>query len=220
MRLSRNDIPAVFEYIRRSLVDAKDLLTGLDADIGDGDLGLTMTSGFASVCTFMAGDGAPEELSALLVRAGFVMAENVPSTMGTLTATAIMRAGKIIQGREYIDADAGRDMLRAAIEGIEVRGKAHRGEKTILDALYPALESYEAALVAGRGFPECVAAAFESADQGARATTALKSVHGKAAVFGDGSIGKQDPGAIAGALILRGVRDWFDAAGGNDQEAR
>jgi dihydroxyacetone kinase-like protein len=209
MQLSRNDVIAIFDAIRRSVTAGKDLLTSLDADLGDGDLGLTMVNGFNTVCQFLDSADAPAELAQLLMQAGFAMAEAVPSTMGTLVSTGIIRAGKAAHGRDGLDAAAGLEMFKAAVEGIAVRGKAKRGEKTLLDALYPALEAWEATLVAGGDIAACVDAAAQAADLAATSTASLRSVHGKAAVFGDQSLGKPDPGASAAAMIMRGARDWF-----------
>ena len=143
MRLSREQIISLFHSIQKTVVSGKDALTKLDADIGDGDLGLTMASGFTAVQEFLTGAEAPVDMSAMLVEAGFLMAEKVPSTMGTLVSTGIIRAGKAARGLDGIDAKAGLEVFRAAVEGIAARGKAARGEKTLLDALWPALEAWE-----------------------------------------------------------------------------
>ncbi|OHD78022.1 MAG: hypothetical protein A3J97_12160 [Spirochaetes bacterium RIFOXYC1_FULL_54_7] len=209
MDLCRNDVIGVFDAMSRSVTTGKDLLTSLDADLGDGDLGLTMVNGFYAICQFMARDDAPADTAQLLMQAGFTMAETVPSTMGTLVSTGIIRAGKAAPVRGDIDAAAGLEMFRAAVEGIAVRSKAKRGEKTLLDALYPALEAWEAALSTGGDIAACMDAASRAADLAVVATAGLLSVHGKAAVFGDQSIGKPDPGASAIAMIMRGAREWF-----------
>ena len=210
MRLSREQIISLFHSIQKTVVSGKDALTKLDADIGDGDLGLTMASGFTAVQEFLTGAEAPVDMSAMLGEAGLLMAEKVPSTMGTLVSTGIIRAGEAARGLDGTDSKAVLGVFRAAGEGIAARGKAARGEKTLLDALWPALEAWESALAAGAEMPECAAAAYLASVEGAKAAEMMKSVHGKAAVFREGSIGKPDPGASAIVLILRGMHEWFD----------
>lgn len=212
MEIQKDDVVSIFKAVSASMAEGAGRLTELDSVLGDGDLGLTMQTGFRTICEFAEANRASLDLAGLIAQAGFAMAEKVPSTMGTLVSIGIVKAGKAAQGRDSIDAATTSAMLKAAADGIAARGKAKRGEKTILDALYPASEAFDAALSAGKGLAECSAAASVAASEAAEATAKLKSVYGKAAVYGEGSIGKQDPGATAAAFILKGISGWLSSA--------
>ena len=151
MNLSINgqEIKEIFIEIRDELIRNKDYLCQLDGVMGDGDLGITMSEGYGKVVEGM--DSSSENKAGkLLFHAGTVMAGAAPSTMGTLVATAMMRAGKEVKDAEVIHADDFVRMGQAAIEGIKQRGKAIQGEKTILDALIPAVEAIESSLSEGK----------------------------------------------------------------------
>lgn len=210
MILCAKDVVGIFSSIVASLAREKDALTQLDAEIGDGDLGQTMVSGFKAAVKSIEtmGDGA--DLSAMIMDAGLSMADRVPSTMGTLLSLGMIRAAKEIKGSGFIDETAFLNMFKGAIASIEERNKAKRGDKTLLDAFIPAAEAYAQALALGGGFPQCVEAASAAAWAGVEATRRMKAVHGKAAAFGISSVGKQDAGATAVAFVLDGIRLWFD----------
>jgi phosphoenolpyruvate---glycerone phosphotransferase subunit DhaL len=208
--------PGVFGAIARAFEEGRDLLTRLDSDIGDGDLGLTMEQGFrAALAAVEAADGnsAPSEL---VVEAGMAMGEAVPSTMGTLLSIGLVRAGAALRnasrlsGSPRIDGHLVQAVLAAAAEGIAARGGAKRGDKTLLDALFPAAEAAgRAAEAPGGADPRpCLRAAAAAARAGVEETRAMPSIHGKAGVFGESSIGKQDPGAMAIAILLGAMADW------------
>jgi len=211
MQIGKAEVVSIFGSVLTSVTEGADRLTELDSVLGDGDLGLTMQNGFRTICDFMAANEASLNLSSLIIQAGFAMAEKVPSTMGTLVSIGIVKAGKAAQGFESIDENVAGAMLKAAADGIAARGKAKRGEKTILDALYPASEAFSSAFEAGEDFAACSAAAAEVGEKAAVETSRLKSIYGKAAVYGEDSIGKQDPGATAAAIILKGISGWFSS---------
>lgn len=209
MRLDRTALLGLFRSIHEAVVAGADELTALDQAIGDGDLGLTMKTGFKTICEFLEAQGDDVPAAELITQAGFAMAEKAPSTMGTLVSIGIARAGNSFKEKEELDAAAALAMLEAACAGIASRGKAKRGEKTVLDALFPAIDAFRDAVSKGAGLPGAARAAAEAARSGAKATAALQSVYGRASVFGESSIGKQDPGATAGAMILEGASAWF-----------
>jgi dihydroxyacetone kinase-like protein len=204
-KLCRRDIEGIFLEIRKVITRNKDMLISLDSAVGDGDLGLTMEKGFSKICDNMISIELAAGIGIFLKKSGFAMAGAAPSTMGTLVATGIMKAGDAVREKEFIELADFPGMLREAIEGIEQRGKAKRGEKTLLDSLYPALEALDTAVKEGRGFSEACLAAYDGAKKGVESTKSMKAVHGKAAVYGEKSLGKQDPGATAGMLIFDGI---------------
>lgn len=209
MRLYAKDVVGIFSSIVTLLAGKKDTLTQLDSEIGDGDLGRTMVSGFKAALESLETMSDGTDLSAMIMEAGLSMADRVPSTMGTLLSLGMIRAAREIKGIGSIDETVFLNMLKAAIAGIEERSKAKRGDKTLLDALVPAADAYSDSLAQGGGFPQCVEAASGAAWAGIEATRQMKAVYGKAAAFGISSIGKQDAGATAVAFVLDGIRLWF-----------
>ena len=123
-----------------------DELNRLDAATGDGDLGVTMGKGAAALQAHLAAQPAASDLGSLLIALGMAFNRAAPSTMGTLLATALMRAGKEARGLAALDGAALARMLRAADAGVQERGKASLGDKTVVDALHPAAEAFAQAI--------------------------------------------------------------------------
>lgn len=208
--LTVTEVMGILREIGDVMQDNTSLLVELDSGMGDGDLGLTMSTGFRAVCGCLDQCEGHIEISELLGKCGMAMASAVPSTMGTLTATAMMRAGISCKGKQELYPADLHSMLRAAIAGIENRGKAARGEKTILDSLYPAAEALEEACDGGMNLEECLKAAYAGAVKGLEETKQMVSVHGKAAVYGEKTLGRQDPGATVGMLFFKGIDLWYE----------
>ncbi|HOS68976.1 MAG TPA: dihydroxyacetone kinase subunit DhaL [Bacillota bacterium] len=207
--IDKKDLIGIFNEIRKVFSEQKEELLRLDSAIGDGDLGLTMEAGFMKICENFSNLEAEEDMGVLLKKSGFAMAAAAPSTMGTLIATAIMKSGDAVKGKACIDRQDIPEMIKNAIAGIEQRGKAKRGEKTILDSLYSAYESCEAAVKNDLPLTEVFRVTYEGAKKGVEDTKAMQSVHGKAAVYREKTIGRQDPGATAGMYIFKGIYDYY-----------
>lgn len=181
-------------------------LTELDNALGDGDLGITVTKAADALEAYLAENPeVGEDLGKFLSAAGMKINGAAPSTMGTLLSTAVMRAGKAIKGRAALDPAALAAMLMAAAEGIQERGKANRGDKTILDALFPAAEALAASLEAGEDLPTAGRKMVEAAQAGLEAVTPIRSKIGRAGWVGERTEGAVDPGCAACVAILEGL---------------
>ncbi|WP_132013437.1 dihydroxyacetone kinase subunit DhaL [Hydrogenispora ethanolica] len=201
------DIRAIFDALAGLMNEKKEWLIELDGAMGDGDLGLTMSTGFSKAAEAL--HGFPEtDIGKILGKAGMVFAQAVPSTMGTLMATGLMKGGKVIQGKQQIDLADFAAMLNGFVEGIMARGKAKPGDKTIIDALHPAVLALQAAAEAGKTLAEGLRAAYEAAAQGLEATKQMVSQHGRAAYYQEKSLGKADPGATVGMLFMQAFADY------------
>jgi phosphoenolpyruvate---glycerone phosphotransferase subunit DhaL len=208
--LTQPDVLAALRKQAEDLTARADDLRELDAAIGDGDLGITVTIGFQAVCETLLGiEGA--DLSTLLMRSGMAFNRKAASTFGALYATMMMRAARVAKGVEAIGASEFGAMLSAAVEGVQERGKAQRGDKTMLDALIPAAEAAMAAAEAGASLAETAKRAAEAAEEGARATVGMKSRTGRASWFSERTEGVQDPGATAVSLMLRSFQEFVAA---------
>ncbi|HEU5156410.1 MAG TPA: dihydroxyacetone kinase subunit DhaL [Streptosporangiaceae bacterium] len=195
----------VAEWIRRAaeLVTADaDRLTRLDAEIGDGDHGLNLARGFTAAVAALP-DGAPPGKT--LMAAGRAIVSKTGGASGPLYGTALRRAGKALGDAESVDAQGLGAALRAALDGVQELGQAVAGDKTMVDALIPAVEAYEAALAEGQAAAARAAAA--AAAQGADATIPLQARKGRASYLGPRSVGHMDPGAASTALILRALAE-------------
>lgn len=205
--LTQPDVVAALRKQASDLTAQADALRALDAAIGDGDLGITVTIGFQALCEALPQlEGA--DLGTLLMRAGMAFNRKAASTFGALYASMMMRAARAAKGIDAIGANEFAAMLSAAVEGVQERGKAQLGDKTMLDALIPAAEAATAAAKAGASLVETVGRAAEAAEEGARATVGMRARAGRSSWFSERTEGVPDPGATAVSLMLRSFHEF------------
>lgn len=202
------EIKDILNAIREVMNEKKDYLIELDQKMGDGDLGLTMSNGFNAACDQFP--EAEEDIGKALLKASMAMNNAASSTMGTLVSSGIMEAAKTVKGEKEIDSAKIVEMAEAFIQGIKKRGKAEVGDKTILDAIVPAVDKLKAEVEAGKDLSAAFESAATAADKGAEKTKEMVSEHGRAHYYGEKSRGKIDPGAVAGKLIFEAVRDHLN----------
>lgn len=205
-----DDIRAILGRLSELVRDEKDRLTELDAQLGDGDLGLTMVKGFSNIAV-QAAASEETDIGKMLMQAGMTMAKTVPSTMGTLLATGFLRGGKATAGVLALDADGLIGFLAAFTGGIMERGKSGPGEKTIVDALVPALERAREARTAGKSMDVLLSEANQAALEGAENTKNMTARHGRGAYYQEKSLGKVDGGAVVGELFLKAFADYYNS---------
>ena len=192
---------AAMEALADVIIANKEKLTELDAAIGDADHGINMTRGFEAVRTKLVA-AKPEDIGGLLKLVGMTLISTVGGASGPLYGTAFMRAAAVAHGKTAIDTDTAAQILNAAIGGIKDRGKAVRGEKTMLDALEPAYEAFTQAMVKGASLTDCLTLATAAAASGVEYTKTIIATKGRASYLGERSIGHQDPGATSSYLML------------------
>jgi len=199
-------IHAWMTLVAESVKDRRDYLTQLDAAIGDGDHGVNMDRGFDAVGKALAAQDGSLPPGKLLTVAGKTLVSTVGGASGPLWGTAFRRAGRALGDREELD---GQDLvvaLRAALDGVVELGAAQPGDKTMVDALGPAIEALDSALTAGEPLKAALAAATAAAESGAKATVPLQARKGRASYLGERSIGHQDPGATSAALVMAALQ--------------
>jgi dihydroxyacetone kinase-like protein len=199
--VSGQEVLAALDRLASDLVAHAEELRALDAAIGDGDLGITITIGCGAVRDALPALD-PGDIGAALSKAGMAFNRKAASTFGALVATMGMRAGREAKGRAEIGLAEIAAMCRAAAEGVKERGKSDVGQKTLLDALVPAAEALETAAAEGTSLSEALRRAAAAAEEGARATEGMKSQVGRASWFTDRTAGTRDPGAQAIALAF------------------
>lgn len=179
----------------------KSFLTELDAAIGDGDHGLNMAKGFQAVTAKIRDDDG-KNIGDILKKVGMTLVSTVGGASGPLYGTAFMKASVVANGKEEISIEDFINMMTAAIEGIKMRGKGEAGDKTMLDALIPALEALIKAQATGKSSKAALEEAKKAAYTGVEFTKTIAAKKGRASYLGDRSIGHQDPGATSSALML------------------
>ena len=198
-----SDVVAFLAALADRLKQERGYLTELDSPIGDADHGTNLDRGFSAVAAKLA-DLHEEDLGAILKMVGSTLVSTVGGAAGPLYGTAFLRAGGVLAGRTEAGFDEVVLAARAALEGIVQRGKAQRGEKTMIDTLAPAVESLEAARGGALAPLDAAREAVAAAEQGMLATTPMLATKGRASYLGERSIGHQDPGATS-AYILASV---------------
>ena len=192
-----------------SVREQRDYLTQLDAAIGDADHGTNMDRGFTAVVEKLDGlEGPPGKL---LTTAGSTLVSTVGGASGPLWGTALRRAGRALGDADDFDGSELAEALDAALAGIVELGAAQEGDKTMVDALAPAVRVLRSRLDAGSPLGEALAEARAAGEEGMRATTPLQASKGRASYLGERSIGHQDPGATSTALIIAAL-ERSDAA--------
>ena len=200
--MTNKDIMRWLERTADVLRENRTFLTDLDAAIGDADHGINMDRGFSAVRgKFPA--MATMDMAAQLRTVGSTLVSTVGGAGGPLYGTAYLRAAGAIAGKEELTSTDIVAMIEAFLGGVVARGKAHPGEKTIVDALTPALNAARQALNEGATLAQVTSRAAEAAEEGAKATIPMLATKGRASYLGERSIGHQDPGATSSWLILR-----------------
>jgi phosphoenolpyruvate---glycerone phosphotransferase subunit DhaL len=184
----------------------RDHLTQLDAAIGDADHGANLSRGFAAVRAALAGADAPTPGEVLLLT-GSTLISTVGGASGPLYGTAFRRAAKAVGEAPDVDLPGLAAALEAALAGVKKLGAASEGEKTMVDALAPAVAAFGKAVSGGAAAADALAALTEAADAGAQATIAMQARKGRASYLGPRSVGHEDPGAESTVLILHALRD-------------
>ncbi|CUP16689.1 dihydroxyacetone kinase subunit DhaL [Clostridium baratii] len=182
----------------------KEYLTELDAAIGDGDHGLNMSKGFKAVSDKLLSE-EDDNIGNILKKTGMTLVSNVGGASGPLYGTAFMKASMALKDKKEININDFLSALKLALEGIKSRGKSTEGEKTIIDALSPAIKSMEDSIKNGDSYIEVLEKGKDAALEGVEFTKTIKATKGRASYLGDRSIGHQDPGATSCFYILETI---------------
>jgi dihydroxyacetone kinase-like protein len=188
----------------------KDYLTQLDAAIGDADHGINMNRGMTAVLGKLdaAGD---QDIGALLKTVGMTLVSTVGGAGGPLYGTLFLQMGTALTGKSELGPDDWAAALDAGIKGVQARGKAEPGDKTMIDALLPGLDAFKAATADGASFEDALTRSAAAAEQGMKDTIPLVAKKGRASYLGERSAGNQDPGATSSTLLLAAAATtWGD----------
>ena len=198
----------LFSAVAAIMAENSEQLCAMDAAVGDGDLGLTMKRGFEAVPGAMEA-AAEDDVGKKLMKAGLKMSSTVPSTMGTLMSSGLMSGGRKLLGKTEMGPKEYVEFLDGFCEGLMKRGKCVPGDRTILDALDSARKKATDALASGKNLKDVAAASLEGARAGTEATKNMIPKFGKAAIFKEKALGRQDQGAVAGTLFVQAMTDYI-----------
>lgn len=200
--VTKEQVVSWLKAVAQVLAENKQYLTELDAAIGDADHGINMDRGFQKVMSQLP-SFADKDIGNILKSAGMALLSTVGGAGGPLYGTFFMRAGAAVAGKsELSDADLVA-LFEAALDGVVQRGKANLGDKTMVDALTPAVAALKAAVDQGQDTSAVLQQAVTAAEQGMLGTIPLLAKKGRASYLGERSIGHQDPGATSSFLILK-----------------
>jgi len=198
------DTTVLTDWISRfgaAVTEKRDWLTELDSAIGDADHGANMARGMSAVGEKLSA-GTPATVDDLLKSVGMTLVSSVGGASGPLYGTFFLRMGMTAGAVSELDGPGLAAALRAGLDGIVARGKAEAGDKTMFDAMAPAVDALDAALAAGSSVPDAVRSAADAAAAGRDATLPLVARKGRASYLGERSAGHLDPGAASTAILF------------------
>jgi len=204
MSISGLQVISILNKIANVIEENKAYLSELDAAIGDGDHGINMNKGFIAVKDKLKDDNGCD-IGEIFKRTGMALVSNVGGASGPLYGTAFMKAAVEVNGKENIDIEDFIKIMEAALGGVQMRGKAERGEKTMVDAIAPAIDAMKDALKAGLMPIDILKASKDAAIKGVEYTKTIIATKGRASYLGERSIGHQDAGATSSFLILNTI---------------
>jgi dihydroxyacetone kinase-like protein len=193
------------------IAENKEYLTQLDSAIGDADHGINMNRGFQAVVGKL--DGIPnDDIGNLMKAVGMTLVSTVGGAGGPLYGTLFLQIGAATAGKAELEAADWSLALEKAVEGVQMRGKAEPGDKTMVDALIPARDAFRQALDEGESFAGALQRSASAAEEGMKATIPWVARKGRASYLGERSAGHQDPGATSSFLLVKAAADTW--AGG------
>jgi len=205
--LTAAHLRTIFQAIGDAIEADKGRLSELDGVIGDADHGVTMSIGFTAVNEALGKLDSGADPTTVFNTAAKSFLNAVGASSGPLYGTAFMRAGAAVKGKAVIDRDALADCIQAMAKGMQDRGKAERGEKTMMDAWLPAADAAQAAKARGDDAVACLESAVAAAEAGAEATKAMLATKGRASRLGERVLGHMDPGAASAVTILKAMTE-------------
>jgi phosphoenolpyruvate---glycerone phosphotransferase subunit DhaL len=208
--LSYEDVLAWVKAYASTIAENKEHLTKLDSAIGDADHGINMDRGMSAALAKLDGlEGG--DVGALLKTVGMTLVSTIGGAGGPLYGTLFLHMGTATAGKNELEPDDWRAALEAALAGVQMRGKAEPGDKTMVDALMPGRDALAQALAEGADFADALRRSATAAEEGMRATVPLVARKGRASYLGERSAGHQDPGATSSYLLLKTAAEtWAD----------
>ena len=200
--ISGADVVRWIQVYASTIAENRDYLTELDSAIGDADHGTNMHRGMTAAVKKL--DGATgEDVGGVLKTVGLTLVSKVGGAGGPLYGTLFMQMGANAAGKSELSVEDWASAVDAGLKGVQARGKAEPGDKTMIDALAPAAEALSSAAAAGASLSDALNSATQAAEEGMQATIPLVARKGRASYLGERSAGHQDPGATSSFLLMK-----------------
>jgi dihydroxyacetone kinase-like protein len=196
----------------RTIIANKETLSELDSSIGDADHGANMERGMTAVSALLEAPASGARPGDFLKAVGMTIVSKVGGSSGALYGTIFLRMARSAGASETLDAGEFARALRAGLEGVVDRGKVKAGDKTMYDALAPAVDALDAGLASGAPLGDALKLATSAAESGRDATVTMRARKGKSSYLGDKSVGSQDPGATSVTMLVAAAADTLGGA--------
>ena len=206
MAVNTQDVQRWLEALQKLFNDQRQRLTDLDSAVGDGDFGISLDRGFTAVKTELSAN-PPADLRAVFQSTATTLIKSMGGSSGPLLGTFFLRAGATCADKSELGPADVVAAVQAGVEGMQQRGKAALGDKTMMDAWLPAVDAMRGALEAGGDLTDVLDRGTAAAEAGAEATKSMSARKGRASYIGDRSVGHPDPGAVAAHLMLKTAAD-------------
>ncbi|MGI5174551.1 dihydroxyacetone kinase subunit L [Treponema sp. OMZ 840] len=203
--MNAQDVKEACKFISNIMTENKNYLIQLDQQNGDGDLGISMSEGYKAVSDFL-NNSNETDLGKMFMQMSMSFNEKAPSSLGTITSIGMMGISKALKGKTVTTLEETAAAFKAGIEEISAKCGSKIGEKTILDALIPAIDELEKYAIDGE--KTAFASAAAAAAQGSEKTKNMRAVHGRAAYYAEKSIGVLDGGSVVGKLIFEAISNY------------
>jgi phosphoenolpyruvate---glycerone phosphotransferase subunit DhaL len=194
-----------------TVAENRDYLTRLDSAIGDADHGININRGMQAALGKIDGLGG-EDVGALLKTVGMTLVSTIGGAGGPLYGTLFLQMGTTAAGKTELTAEDWKAALESGVQGVQMRGKAELGDKTMVDALLPGKDALAAALEEDAALGDALRRSAAAAEEGMRATVPLVAKKGRASYLGGRSAGHQDPGATSSYLLLKTAAETWGGA--------
>jgi dihydroxyacetone kinase-like protein len=204
--VNKQDVLRWLDALHTLFLEKRQELTDLDSAVGDGDFGISLDRGFTAVKAELSAK-PPADLKAVFQNTATVLIKSMGGSSGPLIGTLFLRAGATVADKSELRPADVVALFQAGVEGMQQRGKAERGDKTMMDAWLPAVDAMRGALEAGGGLTEVLERGTAAAEAGAEATKTMSARKGRASYIGERSVGHPDPGAIAVAMMLNAAAE-------------
>ncbi|NLK96792.1 dihydroxyacetone kinase subunit DhaL [Defluviitalea saccharophila] len=204
--INNEKVVLIIQKIAEKIHENRQFLTDLDAAIGDGDHGINLDRGFQAVVEKLP-TVKDKDIGTILKTVGMTLVSTVGGASGPLYGTAFMKAGAAMNGKMELETSDLLTIIDEAAKGIKMRGKAERGEKTMLDAIEPAYEVLRRELEKGSTLKDALDEAENAAKEGVEYTKTIIATKGRASYLGERSIGHQDPGATSSMMIFTVLKE-------------
>ena len=206
MAVTTQDVLRWLDVLQKVFNENRQQLTDLDSAVGDGDFGISLDRGFTAVQAELS-TSPPTDLRAVFQTVAMILIKTMGGSSGPLLGTFFLRAAATCAGKSELAPADVVALFEAGVEGLQQRGKAALGDKTMMDAWLPAVDAMRSASESGSGLAEILQRSAAAAEAGMRATITMQARKGRGSYLGERSVGHQDPGATATYMLFKAAAE-------------